>query len=223
MILTCPNCEVKFTVSDEAIGASGRKVRCTKCKYIWFQTLEVDPDNPVVVDNPIIHEAENIEETIQEELPPEVTEIKQSKKSPVYIKLALAASFILFVFVFSVVNSNKTPSGMRWYYSALGIHNDIGISLYNISAENVTEGSKQDLLIKGRIVNESTVEKAIPNLRITLIGEGRETVRKFMLDSHDTALAPGEGVDFENRIPKVPDNVSSVIMDIGNVVSLAAR
>ena len=35
MILTCPNCETQFSVPDQAIGPSGRKVRCSKCTHVW--------------------------------------------------------------------------------------------------------------------------------------------------------------------------------------------
>ncbi|MFC4348882.1 zinc-ribbon domain-containing protein [Kordiimonas lipolytica] len=35
MILVCPACDAKFKIPDGAIPASGRKVRCAKCKHSW--------------------------------------------------------------------------------------------------------------------------------------------------------------------------------------------
>lgn len=37
MILTCPNCNSRYLVSDTAIPAGGRAVRCAKCKHVWTE------------------------------------------------------------------------------------------------------------------------------------------------------------------------------------------
>jgi predicted Zn finger-like uncharacterized protein len=40
MILTCPSCDSKFRVKDDAIGASGRKVKCRNCGHVWHAMPE---------------------------------------------------------------------------------------------------------------------------------------------------------------------------------------
>lgn len=37
MILTCPNCNSRYLVSDAAIPAEGRAVRCAACKHVWTE------------------------------------------------------------------------------------------------------------------------------------------------------------------------------------------
>ena len=38
MIITCPNCQTKYQVADQAIGATGRKVMCANCHQAWKAT-----------------------------------------------------------------------------------------------------------------------------------------------------------------------------------------
>jgi len=40
MILTCPSCATSYFTPDDAIGASGRTVRCKSCKHTWKATLD---------------------------------------------------------------------------------------------------------------------------------------------------------------------------------------
>ncbi len=43
MVIQCPACGVRYSVSPNAIGASGRKVRCAKCAHQWFQAPAEEP------------------------------------------------------------------------------------------------------------------------------------------------------------------------------------
>ena len=35
MILVCPNCIARYRVKVEALGATGRRVKCSKCGHVW--------------------------------------------------------------------------------------------------------------------------------------------------------------------------------------------
>src|SRR5579862_8183996 len=37
MIITCPQCETRYTTDAATFPASGRKVRCSKCGQVWHQ------------------------------------------------------------------------------------------------------------------------------------------------------------------------------------------
>src|SRR5438105_8345665 len=37
MIITCPQCETRYTADAASFSASGRKVRCSKCGHLWHQ------------------------------------------------------------------------------------------------------------------------------------------------------------------------------------------
>ncbi|KLN62375.1 hypothetical protein WH96_02390 [Kiloniella spongiae] len=42
MIVSCPECSSKFRIASEALGDSGRKVRCSSCRHTWFQEPELE-------------------------------------------------------------------------------------------------------------------------------------------------------------------------------------
>lgn len=50
MIITCPECETRFMISDQALGDEGRTVRCSKCAHTWFQSPDDVEDSGDLVD-----------------------------------------------------------------------------------------------------------------------------------------------------------------------------
>lgn len=217
MIITCPSCAARFAVSAEAIGAVGRKVRCAKCKHDWFQEANEESLAAAAAVQPTPTQAEPI--PAGSNLPAEI----KGPGAPLYMKLAVACSVILFLISWSIVGSNGAIGFLGWYYQILGVRDDHGIALYNVSAVKTGESATKELLVKGRIVNDSKSDREIPNVRINLLNAEKKTIKTVMLDSHEAALAPGEGVDFENRITNLPENAAIIVMDIGNGLNLAAR
>jgi predicted Zn finger-like uncharacterized protein len=53
MNLTCPNCSARFKISDGALGAKGRRVKCGKCEHRWHAMPEAAPEPAVVAAAPI--------------------------------------------------------------------------------------------------------------------------------------------------------------------------
>ncbi len=216
MILTCPSCSAKFVVKAELIGTTGRKVRCAKCKHDWFQ--EPADESIAAVAAIAVPEPQQTEPVPEgSNLPTHVVVV------PSYIKLAFAGIAFLALFLSSIIFSNSILPHLSWYYSILGIHDTQGLALYDVSVEKVGEEKENDLLVKGRIVNESKDEKIVPIVKITVMDDGHNKIQTITLASSNEKLAPGEGVDFENRIPKLPENVATIVMDLGNSLDLAAR
>ena len=46
MILTCPACDTKYVVKEDAIPPQGRQVRCASCKHSWHQDPELTLAEP---------------------------------------------------------------------------------------------------------------------------------------------------------------------------------
>src|SRR5476649_1343084 len=52
MILTCPNCDTRYSVDGAKFPAAGRTVRCAKCGHSWHQNAEVPEPEPVPLAEP---------------------------------------------------------------------------------------------------------------------------------------------------------------------------
>jgi len=57
MILTCPNCDTRYSVDGAKFPAAGRTVRCAKCGHSWHQAAEApepeqDPLAEAVIPEP---------------------------------------------------------------------------------------------------------------------------------------------------------------------------
>jgi len=96
MILTCPACDTKYVVKDDAIPPGGRQVRCASCKHSWHQSSETSvaepgteadidfggppPPSPAAFEEPVaeVPQAAEAEGMIAEEPQPDVDDGGQS-------------------------------------------------------------------------------------------------------------------------------------------------
>ena len=37
MIVDCPSCGTRFRLDESALGAAGRRLRCSVCNHVWFR------------------------------------------------------------------------------------------------------------------------------------------------------------------------------------------
>ncbi len=54
MILSCPACSTRFVLDPARIGAAGRRVRCARCRHVWFQEPPADTPVDTPADTPMV-------------------------------------------------------------------------------------------------------------------------------------------------------------------------
>lgn len=50
MLISCPACGTNFSIPDNALGATGRKLKCAKCAHKWFQAPLPDEEDDTDLD-----------------------------------------------------------------------------------------------------------------------------------------------------------------------------
>jgi predicted Zn finger-like uncharacterized protein len=218
MIIGCPSCSARFIVKAQAIGDKGRKVKCARCKHTWFQ----EPDLEVLE---AAKQSNAVDAPEDADPVPNGANVPAVKKEGIsfYLKIAAMVAFICFSLTITLINANNILPSMPSYYALFGIYDATDIALYDIKVEKVESGKYNDVLVSGKIVNESEIHKKLPALRMTIISDEGEELKTITLESDGATLSPGERLDFEDRIPKLPNNAAKLIMDLGNALDLASR
>ena len=67
MIISCPNCNKKFSISETLIPKDGRLLQCSNCNHRWYFQIPVEPED----NSEAIKLIDTQEETKYENISPE--------------------------------------------------------------------------------------------------------------------------------------------------------
>jgi predicted Zn finger-like uncharacterized protein len=94
MRLTCPNCAASYDIKAEALGPTGRTVRCASCGTKWFAAPEVQ-ERPQALAEPRIEMDERaapIEPPPQDEHAPPAQPISEGPSAEAIVAAVRAAA-----------------------------------------------------------------------------------------------------------------------------------
>ncbi len=221
MIITCPSCSARFVVKTESIGANGRKVRCAKCKHDWFQAPDQQAIAAVAAANPQPEPASTDPIPQGSNVPVAVKTKGKFAVSP--LQLGFVGSILLLVLTVGIMQANSVLPKMAGFYKLFAIYDAKEIALYDVKVEKVDADKYTDLVITGKIVNQSSEEKHLPDLRISIYDKDKKKLKYITLASKGAMIAPGEKVDFKNQVPRIHKDSANVVIDLGNRIDLAIR
>lgn len=205
MRITCPNCSKIFIASKEQIGIPGRRVKCSNCKHIWFQALDLN--TKLTEGEPLINDTEKISNTNIKDQErhnkvylPAILPVKMPKNDNNLLdilSLCIMISCLLLVFYDDL--------------SIPGWHLDN----HSLNIENIQTTQNKELEqveVSYRIQNISKYEITIPLISIRLFTKEHKPVKSYIMNQKNIKLKPYQHIDIVTTLYTVPP--SSTILDI---------
>lgn len=204
MIVTCPNCAKRYGLSDESVGAHGRKVRCANCGHIWWQNppnSSNDDDN-----DEFDFEDGGLNSAASQAAPAPHSRGAAKPKSKGKAGRSRGgvlgwATFV--VFLAGIVAGGWAARGEivnLWppaalLYDKIGIPVEppgTGLRIQNVRSEQKLEGGSPVLMVEGQVVNVSDRVRAVPRLRAISLDSAGQPSQDWLIDPSSTRLLPGE-------------------------------
>ncbi len=203
MILTCPACETRYNVADEAVSsAAGRQVRCANCGHIWHfaaalqETLPLGPRRVagatagIAPPLPVLGAAEADATDSLLELGTAATpavapqHVRRSLVRLVSL-LSVFAALLLLILARNAVISVWPQTAV--VYSAFGLYTEAS----GLDLKVTPTRSGEDFVVAAEITNTTDAARAVPRLRVALLDGSRNELDVKFIEPDVNRLAPG--------------------------------
>jgi predicted Zn finger-like uncharacterized protein len=208
MIVTCSACTTRYLVDPAVLGASGRVVRCAKCKHSWMQTppadqprrLDLVPVTPALP--PGLPPAPNFGLPVRYHAP-------RRRRWPVAILAAAIAGLIVGTGVgyFGRNQIIETWPSTKRVYDMIGEF--IGLPTSDLEVRDVRLVEKPlagltVLVLEGKVVNKSDQPQMMPALRASLLDADKRDLFAWTFVADREVVGPGESVGFRTEAINPP-------------------
>ena len=221
MILTCPNCDTRYSVDGAKFPAAGRTVRCAKCGHSWHQGAEAPEPEPELPDPLSAAPAPEPEASPYPVNTPSSTRAyaptatAPEERAPLGPKLAVAAGWIGLIAVVLLIAVSavryRQDIAVIWpqsagVYSSLGMKvNASGIDFRQVDYRRESEDGQIVLAVSGMIVNTGARELPVPQtVRVTLSDGDNRVLYHWTFKPTVTVLKAGQSVPFTTRLSSPP-------------------
>ncbi|MBK1839512.1 zinc-ribbon domain-containing protein [Azospirillum sp. YIM B02556] len=224
MIVSCPTCSTRYTLSDESLGQDGRKVRCARCGHTWWQMPDRTELEPVIPDAPTeLRPATPAKTATQSGVKAKVKQSTAPRAKPsrgtvigfALLGLLVAGSAAGGYFGRDAVVRNWPPAALL--YETIGMPAEppgFGLELRNIRSEQKVEGGTTVLLLDGEVANGTDAERTLPPLRVITFGPEHKLLQSWTIEPSAETLGPGAAANFHHSQPD-PGPVTEVTVTFG--------
>jgi predicted Zn finger-like uncharacterized protein len=195
MKLTCPACSTRYLVDPRAIGAAGRKVRCARCKHVWFAT---PPEGAIPVG--LTRAAPPPPPPPPEETPPPRFQLPAvpPPRRPAWLVAGWAGLAAIVV---------AAVTALTLFHDSLFIGREApgaGLDFRNVRAEG-----ERELVIEGEVVNTTLTSRAVPRFKAVVRAAGKE-LAATRFNVAEKELPPGGTATFRATLPR-PSNAAAEV------------
>lgn len=186
-------------MSLSAIG-NGRKVRCTKCKYIWMQYPNKSDQKKKVSAKKV---------SLARSLPVVIEYVV-----PGWLK-ALPAVFMCLILVTSIFFFHEDIA--EKYKSARTMYEKIGIfDLNNVEIQKIELSKKDDnsLDINGFVVNNSGEMKRVPNVIVRVVNSANKKIASFKIKLPRSGIGKNAKYPFFKNIKNLPKDAKLITLEL---------
>jgi predicted Zn finger-like uncharacterized protein len=216
MIITCPQCETRYTADDASFPASGRKVRCSKCGHLWHQATPepepvLTPETPPASPAPEQGSARafGVAQAHANAVPQARLTGRSWAENLGLIAgwTGLAAMLVLIGWMglrFRQEISALWPQSSA-LYATFGVKvNSGGIEINDVTYRHETENGRPVLEVAGKLVNVSSRELAVPRVRVTLTDDDQRELYHWVFSPPRKTLGVGQSLGFSTRLTGPP-------------------
>ncbi|OJX10523.1 MAG: hypothetical protein BGO77_02940 [Caedibacter sp. 37-49] len=160
MILTCPSCQKRYMVESREIGSKGRLVRCVACRHTWHQQLDEETSALADLTKDFFSEKENV--------------IASKRFSSTWLFMVVGAFMILATCLMArnTIISYWPNAGVLFSKMGFSISSPAeGLQIENITPVQLAQGTSSMIVLKGELVNTSSLIRMIPTLHIIVKGD----------------------------------------------------
>lgn len=215
MILQCPQCNARYLVPDQSIGAAGRNVRCAKCAHNWFQAPTAEATKSLGELDKMLKDFNARSEGKPKPIPPgsNLPAMRREWLPPGMI-VGMAA---LFALVIGITILLVSPS-------VAGLPSSKGIVLADLGITRLVTDTRPTYEINGKILNTTDHKVAVPTLRVTLVDADGNSLQYWDFNSQGKTLEANKNIPFTTgNLEIIFSRASRFVVEIGSPLELALR
>ncbi|MFY9589415.1 MJ0042-type zinc finger domain-containing protein [Rickettsia endosymbiont of Halotydeus destructor] len=200
MYINCPGCHTKFIVLNEQIGINGRKVKCSKCREVWYQKLDCK-----ITKLTDFGKIEENFESIKNEvyINPGSLPVLLPSKPPSYSFFPLLwISFIIFSLIILLEDNCR----FLFKYNELKIE--------NILIRDIKDTNK--IKVSCKIVNPLNYQISIPLIRVRIIDKDRKVLASYVVDKMNINISAKQKLNIEMEVDNMPYSAKYLDITLGN-------